>query len=120
MDKIDDLDVNTAIWRIFLNVTLQAAFHLGQVHADFFFDLSRINSLRSVKRLFQTTEKLTTDLTEITGLITIGWKQLLWRENICYVTELLRSRTPKTYFFSDSVLCLGGISDRPVEAWENR
>ena len=22
--------------------------------------------------------------------------------------------------FSDSVLCLGGISDRPVEAWENR
>ena len=34
MDKIGDLDVNTATWRIFLNVTLQAAVHLGQVCAD--------------------------------------------------------------------------------------
>ena len=26
----------------------------------------------------------------------------------------------KTYVFSDSVLCLGGISDQPVEAWKNK
>ena len=27
---------------------------------------------------------------------------------------------PKTHVFSDSVLCLGGISDEPVKAWESR
>ena len=29
-DPVDDLDVNVAIWGIFLNTTLQAAVHLGQ------------------------------------------------------------------------------------------
>ena len=29
-DPMEDLDVNMAIWRIFLNTTLQAAVHLGQ------------------------------------------------------------------------------------------
>ena len=29
-DPMDDLDVNMAIWGIFLNTTLQAAAHLGQ------------------------------------------------------------------------------------------
>ena len=28
-DKMEDLDVNTAIWCIFMSVTLQAALHLG-------------------------------------------------------------------------------------------
>ena len=27
---------------------------------------------------------------------------------------------PKTYVFADSVLCLGSISDQPVEAWKNK
>ena len=31
-DTMDDLDVNAAIWCIFLNATLRAAVHLGQVH----------------------------------------------------------------------------------------
>ena len=29
-DPMDDLDVNAAIWSIFLTTTLQAAVHLGQ------------------------------------------------------------------------------------------
>ena len=27
---------------------------------------------------------------------------------------------PKTYVFADSVLCLGGISTEPVQAWEKK
>ena len=43
-DDMDDLDVNTAVWGIFMNVTLQAAVHLGQSrHMENFF-LPRINS----------------------------------------------------------------------------
>ena len=43
--------------------------------------------------------------------------------NLCGKTTLLTDRavqlaTANTYVFSDSVLCLGGISDEPVQAWE--
>ena len=38
----------------------------------------------------------------------------------CYSTKLFIFATVKTYVFSDSVLCLGGISDEPVKAWESR
>ena len=34
-DNMDDLDVNAAIWGIFLNTFLRAAVHLGQDHAEF-------------------------------------------------------------------------------------
>ena len=36
------------------------------------------------------------------------------------VTEMFRLRKPKLTFFSDSMLCLGNISDKPLESWENR
>ena len=29
-DVLNDVDVNTALWRIFMSVTLQAAVHLGK------------------------------------------------------------------------------------------
>ena len=53
------------------------------------------------------------DLTRLTG------------SSLCGETTLLTDRavqfaTAKTYVFSDSVLCLGGISDEPVKAWECR
>ena len=33
-DDLKDLDVNTAIWSIFMSVTLQAAVHLGQDYSQ--------------------------------------------------------------------------------------
>ena len=33
-DKLEDLGVNTLLWRMFLIVTQQAAFHLGDVYLD--------------------------------------------------------------------------------------
>ena len=39
-DKREDLDVNAAMWRIFMSVTLQAAVHLGK---------DRSKMLRSIK-----------------------------------------------------------------------
>ena len=31
-DEMEDLNVNAAVWRKFMNTTLQAAVHLGQVY----------------------------------------------------------------------------------------
>ena len=57
--------------------------------------------LKSVKQLFQVTETLLEDQTEISGLTTFDYEQPTWRSSI-------------------SVLCLGGISDQPVEVWKNK
>ena len=50
-DDLNDLDVNNAFWVFFLNVTLQAAVHLGQ---DFLENLrfTKIQLLKSAKTLF--------------------------------------------------------------------
>ena len=42
------------------------------------------------------------------------------RETTLLTDRAVQFATAKTYVFSDSVLCLGGISDEPVEAWESR
>ena len=63
------------------------------------------------------TERLITDQTEITGLTTVDWPQPMWRETTLITDRALQFATAKTYVFSDSVLCLGRISDEPVKAW---
>ena len=56
-DPMDDLDVNVAIWGIFMNATLKAATHLGNDH-----DVNLRNvknySWRSTRELFGEREKL--------------------------------------------------------------
>ena len=78
-DQMKDLDVNTAIWSIFMSVTLQAAVHLGKDYTENRRS-TKNQPLKSLKQLFQVTKRLTTDLTEITGLTTIDWQQPMGRE----------------------------------------
>ena len=54
-DEIEDLDVNAAIWGIFMNATLQAAVHLGQ---DYDQNLRFVKNhiWSSLKKLFKETE----------------------------------------------------------------
>ena len=43
----------------------------------------------------------------------------MWKETADSTDRAVQFATAKTYVFSDSVLCLGGITE-PVEAWESR
>ena len=54
-DELNGLDVNNAVWCIFMNVTLQVAVHLGR---DYVWNLRLTTNqlLKSVKQLFQVTE----------------------------------------------------------------
>ena len=69
-DDLKYLDVNTAIWCIFMSVTLQAAVHLGR---DYLLNLRSVKnqSSKSVEKLIQAIDKLIKEQTEITGLSTI-------------------------------------------------
>ena len=76
--------------------------------------------MRSVKQLFQMTERVITDQTVVTGLTTIDSKQSMWKETALLTDRAVQFALAKTYVFCDSVLCLGGIRDEPVEAWGSR
>ena len=66
-DPMDDLDVNMAIWRIFLNATLQTAVHLEQDdEANLRYVKNHLWS--SVKQLVNETGTLILGQTEITGV----------------------------------------------------
>ena len=80
MDQMKHLDVNTAIWSIFLSVTLQATVHLGSDDTENLRS-TKNQTKKSLRQLFQGTERLITDQTEISGFPTIDWRQRpVWRE----------------------------------------
>ena len=116
-DDLNDLDVNNTKWCIFMNVTLQAAVHLGRDSLENLRFTKKNQFLKSVKQLFQVTERLIKDRTEISGLTTIDYEQLTWRSTTLLCDKAVEITNANTSVLSDSVLCQGGISDQPVEAW---
>ena len=104
---------------IFLSVTLQAAVHFGTSYTENLRS-TKNQSKKSLRQSFQVTQKLITDQTEITGITTIDWRQLVWRETTQLTDRAVQFATAKTYVFSGSVLCLGGISTEPDKAWESQ
>ena len=115
-NDLNDLDVNIALWNIFLNVKLQAAVHLGQ---DYMENLrfTKNQLLKYGKEFCLMNEKLIKNQTEIVGLTTIAYKQPTLRSTTLLCDKAIEITNAKTYVFADSVLCLGGFSTEPVQAW---
>ena len=112
-DPMDDLDVNMAVWGTFLNTTLQAAIHLGQDYG------AKLRSVKnhfwnSVGQLFSETGKLISEQTEITGVNTVNFKELIWMSTSLLCSRAYQITNAKTYIFSDSVLCVGKMG-----GWSN-
>ena len=118
-DDLNDLDVNTTVWSFFMNVILQVAVHLGR---DYMEKLRYIKNqlLKSVKELFQVTERLIKDQKEISCLTTNNYGQLSWRSTSFLCDKAFEITNAKTFVFADLVLCLGSVRDQLVEAWKNK
>ena len=99
-------------------VTLQAAVHLGKDYTENLRSTKNQNK-KSLRQLFQVTERLITDQTEVTGFVTIYWQRPVWRETTLLTDRGVQLATAKTYVFYGSVLW-GNISGKPVEAWKDR
>ena len=116
---MEDLDVHSVIWRMFMNVTLEAAVHLGNDH------LENLRSTQNqpqctVKQWFDVTRKLVKEQKEIQGISVIDWQQSSWKRTTLLTDRAVRLSTAKTLVFSDSVLCTGRISENPVSAWKEK
>ena len=44
----------------------------------------------------------------------------MWMESFLLCDRAVRIMKSKTYVFADSVVCLGSLSDKPVEAWKDK
>ena len=77
-------------------------------------------SLRPVKQLFQETEKLIKNQTEISGLITIDYEECTWSATSLLCDQVFQITNVKTYVFADSVFFLGSMKEEPVEAWKDK
>ena len=103
---------------IFISVTLQAAVHLGKDYTENLRS-TKNQPKKSLRQLFQVTERLITDQTKNTGLTTNDWQHPVSRDDFDNWPSC-SCVTAKTYVFSDSVLCLWVISTEPVKAWESK
>ena len=116
-DDLKDLDVNSNLEYILVCHTSSCSSSWTRLFAKL---TIKNQPSKSVEQLFRTTEKLIKDQTEIAGLSTIDWDQPMWRESSLLCDRAVEIMKSKTYVFSDSVLCLGGISPEPVQAWKDK
>ena len=73
--------------------------------------------------MFDISTRLVSEQDEISGLETIGWEIDSWRYlSLIGDERIINLQRTKVYVFSDSVLCLGKIFEKPEsnEAWEQR
>ena len=119
-DSLDDLDVNAGFWGIFLNTTLQAAVLIIVKTMRRNSRLIKNHLWKSVRKLFEETEKLIKNQIEISGLTTIDYKEHTWSATSLLCDKANQITNAKTWVFAGSVLCLGSIIDEPIEAWEEQ
>ena len=109
-DDLNDLDVNNAIRR-----------YIHECHASSCISSWSRPYVESTIYQESTLEVWETILSgEITGLTTIDWEQPMWKETTLLCDRAVQIANSKTFVFSDLVLCLGTLSDKPVEAWKDR
>ena len=67
----------------------------------------------TLKQMFEISEKLITEQSdEIYGVNTINWSDSSWKQlSLVNDEEVIRLSQAKDYVFSDSVLCLGKMSE---------
>ena len=95
-DKIEDLDVNTLLWRMFMTVTQQAAVHFGNDYLENLHS-TKNQPQRTVKQLFDVTKKLVRDQKEIQGTSVIDMQQSSWKMTTLLTDRAVRLTTAKAF-----------------------
>ena len=93
---MEDLNVNLAGWGMFMNITLQAAVHLGKDY-DTILIFVKNYLWKTTGQLFMEKEKLISGPTETTGISLINFQDLRW------VSKLIHMPLPRS--MSSLTLC---------------
>ena len=80
-----------------MSVTLQAAVHLGKDYSEKLHSIKN-QPKRTLKQLFNETEKLIRDQTEISGIPVIKWQLLVWQRTSLLTDQFsLRLQKPTSF-----------------------
>ena len=97
-----------------MTVTMESAVFMGKIYL--------INNCQSIvnttdltlKQMFDISTRLVSEQNEISGLETIGWENDSWKYLLLIGGErVINLQRTTVYVFSDSVLCLGKIFEKP-------
>ena len=118
-DPMKDLDVNLAIWRMFMNTAHRAAVHLGKDY-DMSLRFVKNHLWETAGQLFRETEQLVNGQTETTCISLINFQKLRWMSPSLLHNRKYQHSTVKVYVFSDSVHCREKMGNDPVESWKKQ
>ena len=105
-----------------MSVTMESAVFMGKNYLNNCHSIANTADL-TLKQMFDISTKLVSEQDEISGLETIGWENHSWKYLSLLGDERISNLQRTTvYVFSDSVLCLGKISENSESnvAWEQR
>ena len=107
-----------------MSSTLQASVFMGKNYLEILHYINNTGKDLTMKQMFDISEKLIAEQSdEIYGVKTINWCDSSWKHvSLIGDEEVIRLSHAKVYVFSDSVLCLGKMSESPQSnsVWEDK
>ena len=103
-------------------VTMESAVFMGKNYLNSCHSIANTKDL-TLKQMFDISTRMVSEQEEISGLETIGWENHSWKYMSLISDErIINLQRTKVCVFSDSVLCLGKIHEKPQSngAWEQR
>ena len=113
MNVTEDGEQHSMIWRMFMSVTMESAVFMGKNCLNICHSIANTKDF-TLKQMFDISTRLVSEQDEISGLETIGWENHSWKfVSLIGEERMINLQRTKVYVFSDCVLCLGKMHEKP-------
>ena len=124
-DATQDSNKHSLIWVMLMSSTLQASVFMWKNYLENVHSITNTGKDLTMQQMYDISEKLTVGQSDdIFGVNTINWDDSSWKHlSLIGGEEVVSLSLAKVYvFFSDSVLCLGRMSQNPLSnvVWEDK
>ena len=123
-EATQDSNTHSLIWGKFMSSTLEASVFMGKNYLENLHSIKNTGKDLTMKQMFDISEKLIAEQSDqIYGVNTVNWGDSSWKHlSLIGDEEVVSLSHAKVYVFSDSVLCLGKMSENPQSnsVWEDR
>ena len=117
---IEALKTKVSIWGLFMSTTMKAAIHLRPNYVENL-EVYRNTNFEELQDLFVIAQKLILDhQAEILNVTPVDWTAPSWTRSTLYHDPVITWTKARVRVYSDSVLCLGKLSDylEANQRWE--
>ena len=123
-DSMQDIDKRSLIWAMFMSSTLGASVFMGNTYSENLHSITNTWESVTLKQMFEISEQLILEQSdEIFGVSQISCESSPWKHlSLVSDEEVISVSHAKVYVFSDSVLCLGKMNQKPISntVWERK